>query len=221
MKNWIKGYLTFASLQYRLLVYLVLPLVITGATVFLRYTIGGMGIFFPVVMMVGIEAMADFFLFGGLASKESCGIEYLKTSHRGNALFCNTIWIDAVRRGIWMLLVSTTYMLIESAIAAQQGVAAIVSPLEMLVITLIGYTITELCITVARFFSLIQWYMLFMYAAEVVLVIVYLALYLNGLVAHGLTLGIAALAAVLSTVLSVRILLWRWKGSYYDEKPEK
>ena len=97
----IKCYLTFSTRLYRLIVFLLLPLLAVITAVLL----GGLAAIF---VLLPAEILADRLSFGGIAARGVGLPEYIKSSHRGlsvmrSALVCNLfrqlIYIVAVTAG--------------------------------------------------------------------------------------------------------------------------
>ncbi len=102
MRRMIKCYLTFSTRLYRLIVFLLLPLLAVITAVLL----GGLAAMF---VLLSAEILADRLSFGGIAARGVGLPEYIKSSHRGlsvmrSALVCNLfrqlIYIAAVRMAL-------------------------------------------------------------------------------------------------------------------------
>ena len=111
MKIWMKSYHVFLSqLWLRALMYLLYPLVmISGMCLaILIVKSQGAGIEMAYMMTGNLFIMAELFLgyfvFGGVASKDSNKLEYLKTSVKGMPVLKRGIIVDSLRRVLWIFL---------------------------------------------------------------------------------------------------------------------
>lgn len=216
MKQYIRSYHAFwpAKTWMKLCVYLFYPLVIIMGLYFLNDTLG----YYPVICMgfacgfvVTVEIILDYFVFGGIASKETNRLEYLKTSMRGMDLLKSSLITDAVRRFLSVAIIITGSYL---AIACKQQMDYQYTSLQLLVCIFSTYLLTEAGILFTRFF--INWW--------VNIAVIYI---LNSIaVTVGIfvsTWNIPIWAPVLLVLLGIgitstgrRLILKRMEESYYD-----
>lgn len=104
MNNKIKGYLTFMGLFQKIILFGIFPL---AAAVIAYFLSPGLN-FLTILMIIYalelvMELFFDFWLFGGVLSKEGGLPEFLKTSAKGKAFFLNGIVINMIRQFLWLV----------------------------------------------------------------------------------------------------------------------
>lgn len=111
MKKYMKCYHVFlAQWWMKALVYAVYPVVMiagmclaivivrdVGATIELVYSLTGN-------LFIMAELFFGYFIFGGVASKDSNKLEYLKTSVKGMSVLKGAVIVDALRRVLWIFV---------------------------------------------------------------------------------------------------------------------
>lgn len=108
MKVYIKSYHVFLSQAWlRWCVYLVYPLLLF--LLVLKVTelpkLAEVGAVLGIVLLVNIESFLDYFKFGGIASKDTNKLEYIKTSVKGLPILRNALLADEFRRFVSIVLV--------------------------------------------------------------------------------------------------------------------
>lgn len=99
----IKSYLLFTSIPYRIVVMALFPLLLY----ILTYTskAPGIGNIVKISLFVAVEVFADFWVFGGICSKDFKGMEYMKSSVKGRQVLKDALVTDVVRKLIWLAAV--------------------------------------------------------------------------------------------------------------------
>lgn len=109
----IKSYLVFTSLFYKLIMFLLMPVAVAGLFLWLKIAMGGIGVTGDVWMaslmlsfLSMLEVVSDNWLFGGIQTRNSMKMDYLRTSGRGMGILRNALSVDMGRRflsAIWIL----------------------------------------------------------------------------------------------------------------------
>lgn len=216
MRRYIRSYHAFWPVKtwMKLCVYLLYPLVIITALWFLSHKLG----YYPVICMgfacsfvVMVEIILDYFVFGGIASKETNRLEYLKTSVKGINLLKSSLITDAVRRFLSIAIVIIGSYL---AIACRQQMDYQYTLLQLLVCIFSTYLLTEAGLLFTRFF--INWWV----NMAVIYILNNIAVTIGIFVS---TWNIPIWALVLLVLLGMgitltgrRLILKRMEESYYD-----
>ena len=211
----IKSYLVFTSFWYRILVFGVLPVLLIGLQ-FLPIgewaTLRNIG---TVMVLIMIEAVADYWYLGGIQDKDVEKIDYLKTSPRGMDIMRNALRFDLVRRLLAAAAVLGVSELVgwggrERNVLGGAGV--------WLLLTLICYTLSVTATLIARFNSYLWINYLTGYVGMIIALIFYfiLCVWTAREVMIILTVVFLALAVGIS-FLAVRVAMKKVEGSYYDK----
>lgn len=109
MRNCIKSYHVFLSSRlFQIMLYaLYLPIMMFMVLVLLCASLGfgygiGMGYQLSVNLLFAGEAFWGYWIFGGVAAKDTNKLEYLKTSVKGMPVLKTAIIVDTIRRVIWV-----------------------------------------------------------------------------------------------------------------------
>lgn len=98
MKKRIKSYLVFTSFLYKIAVFLLIPVLITGISLYTETRAGLTGVFLAAVLLPAAEVLSDYWLFGGLQTNDPVKMDYLKTSCRGMWVMGNALSMDLIRK---------------------------------------------------------------------------------------------------------------------------
>lgn len=113
MRTWMKCYHVFLSQWWlKALVYILYPVVMIGgmclAILIVKSQGAGITLAYNLTgnLFIMAELFLGYFIFGGVAAKDSNKLEYLKTSVRGMSVLKRGIIVDALRRalGIYLML---------------------------------------------------------------------------------------------------------------------
>jgi hypothetical protein len=239
MKEAIKGYHLFLPKSWmKWCLYIVYPLVIIGAD----YLMCRVSIFFAVLCVglsgcgiVGVEYMLDAFVFGGIASKETNRLEYLKTSVRGIPLLRKALITDGVRRFCSVSLIvvvgfaAVTLSLREmqdfygiyvtEEVTEMETEAADILPLQIVAYILVIYCIVELGLIILRFFINIYVSLLGSYIGVILAMTAGLTYSMWSVkLWHLLLLAVLGFGIAW---LGRKIIMKKARDSYYDESMEK
>lgn len=136
----------------KLCVYLLYPLIIIGGFYLLSHklmyrTIICMG--FVCGLVTAVEIYMDYFIFGGIASKETNRLEYLKTSARGIPLLKSSLITDGVRRFFsTAIILAGSYLAVRCGCQTDGGYAS----LQLFMCILSTYLFAEAGLWITRFF---------------------------------------------------------------------
>jgi len=171
MKQKLKCYFAFTTRLYCVLFLLVFPVLIIAANVFViwmtgRHPVSGFSLTSSFFL---IEIVGNYFLLGGIASRRTEKLSYLKSSVRGEWLLKNVMAADMIRRFLYFLLellcVSVIMEILPSnGNAADSGYGSGMPILLGLLFS--GYFYGTLGIMIARFFDTFRaalgiWYLSF------------------------------------------------------------
>lgn len=209
MRQFVKSYHVFVPQMWsKLFVYLAYPVFL----VWLSCALSGWGIPAQACLMIAginvatVEIIWDSMVFGGIASKDTNKLEYLKTSVRGMKVLRYSIIADAVRR-----VLSTSVIL--------GAVYAIVKP-EMDAVKLFGCIFAtlgcaELSLLITRSFTMLVVMLVVLSVVATVSTYVMGHIYADGL---GWSCLLALVFYVLVAMIGRVIIMKKAKGSYYDER---
>lgn len=216
MKQYIRSYHAFwpAKTWMRLCVYLLYPLIVVAGL----YLLSHKWMYYPVVCMgfaggfvISVEVILDYFVFGGIASKETNRLEYLKTSVKGILLLKSSLMTDAVRRFLsTFLIIAGSY----SIVAWGQPADDRYTPLQAFLFILVTYLLTETVLLVTRFFT-----NLWMNIAAVCILSNAVIVFGIFVFAGNIRIWAAVLLALVGigeTIMDRRLILKRVEESYYD-----
>lgn len=209
MKKIIKSYLVFTSFVYRIVVFLVVPVLSMCAGVYTVSRFGEMGEFgvMPAaVLLAAAEIISDNWLFSGLQAKEAEKMDFLKTSGFGMEMMQNALILDLLRKFLTALVVITACYLLK-------GMPG--NPLRMV---LISYDVTVLGTFICRYWGSMWINVCFGQAATVLIPVCLLCMSQpdSGEPGHGLSL-LFLILGILISVLAVTKAMRKVKGGYYDK----
>lgn len=144
MRELIKCYHIFMPRMWeKLLLYLIYPIVLIGVGCKMERFMPPFGIIFTCELIVPIELILDFLIFGGISSKDTNKLEYLKTSVKGMTVLKKSIIVDAVRRAV-----AVTMILIVVCVKNKTELSAA----QVSMCVLISFLLIELLLQVTRHF---------------------------------------------------------------------
>lgn len=212
MKNKFQSYLAFLPGAYRLVMFLLLPLLtFTIPVVLQRGTFLAIS-YVAAMLLASAEIIMDFWAFGGIAMKNGLQLEYLKTSKRGMPMVQGALYTGFIRIFLEAVAVFTVCGLIFGGI---NGFAFLSDGKlwSYLCILLAEYVCVVLAQLISRFFDGLWIYLLSAYVVSGML----LGACFLGKYHYAVTLPVLVLAVGLVSVISVRIIMRRVRGSYYDK----
>lgn len=216
MKHKIRSYLVFTSLWYKIIMFVVLPLVLLGIQVFSTIVFRGTAIPVFVMILIMVEIMADYWFLGGIQEKGSEKIDYLKTSPRGMEVMKSALFIDLVRRFLFHTGIFGLARMITLILESSDRVGELIGFGELLLVIFLSYTLSVLGIFISRFTSYLWVNLLCGYIGAIAGLVILLVC---TSIPAPLVLPNAALVVLGGgiSVLIVKIAMLKVEGSYYDK----
>lgn len=214
----MKTYLTFTSRLYRWLVLIIVPGIAIGMNLVWSIKINGLNLIISCLLFVGIEIFADFYLFGGLSSKDGMGMRYLQTSVKGKQMLRTAIQTDLLVK-IFPVAVITIISMIQLPYADSDAIVLPSSGLWSMEFTFLNIGLAAVC---AIYFG--TWIGRYFNGYGMVLFISYAAILLFLLLLAIPILHIKAFIYTIFLLAGVAILFWinastimrKWDASYLD-----
>ena len=158
--------------------------------------------------IVSVEIFCDYFIFGGIATKETNKLEYLKTSVKGITLLTKALITDGMRHLLSIaIIVGFGSLLLATAL----------SSIDCILIIIFVFGLVEAGLIVTRHFStlLIQYITLsvitFFLPASITLLLQKPITF---------TIWLPLLLAIVISFLGRWLILKKARNSYYDNRPE-
>lgn len=210
MKERMKSYLVFSGFGYKLLVFMIVPvlLILLGTLVSILFDFPGY--LLAIYLLPAIEIALDAFVFEGISSKAMIHLEYLKTSKRGITLMKNALQGGMIRILVTnAIILAANYLLYHGRCGDIWNVKRFVTLLWFMVFM---YVIIMGMIVIARCFASTQ-VNCYLGAASIILEL-FSVILMKNLMASFVALLIVA---VMISIFSVKIVEKRIKESYYDK----
>lgn len=212
MKKMLKSYLIFAPMLYRLILFLVIPVLLIALQVWLVpadaiYTTA----YLVLLVLLSAEIMMDRWAFGGIAAKSVRQPEYLKSSRQGMKIMKYALVVDIVRQFAESLAVVVICAALCVLFGGTFGVKEAAGSLALL---FSGSALISVTHTIVRFLDIP---MINMWAAWVAGMI-FSGIYLIAFNHSSWMLPVSAVLALVCAVLGVKVILKRLEESYYDER---
>ncbi len=217
IKHTIRSYLVFTPFWYRVILFVILPVVLLGLQAVVAVKTGGiwtlMPLFVPVLVLV--EVMADTWFLGGIQEKSSEKIDYLKTSSRGMGVMRSVLVLDQVRRICFFVLLFGLSQAINLLTGDHAG-AELLKLRTLMLAVLLTYDLSVLGIFLCRFASLLWLNLLCAYIGAIAGIVIFLAGTAIPAAVVPLCIALTVMGAGFS-VLAVKIPMLKVEGSYYDK----
>lgn len=217
MKHKIKSYLVFTSHWYKIIMFIVMPVVLLGIQVFVATmfpVLRDICILLFVMILVLVETIADYGFLGGIQEKGSEKIDYLKTSPRGMEVMRSALVMDLVRRflsNVGIFGLSCLIILIFGPSDEKIGMLGM-----LLFVIFLTYDLSVLGIFISRFTSYLWVNLLCGYIGAVAGFVIVLAGAGGFIPIVLIEIALVVLGVGLS-VLTVKIAMLKVEGSYYDK----
>ena len=217
MKQYIRSYRMFLPGNYlwvKLLLYIIYPVITIWIT---RHFLpsGALACLVIAPIIMTIEIMFDYFFFGGIASKDTSRLEYLKTSCKGMQYLKKGLIMDAVRRlGSMAVIELGIYFMIGEKTRKEDGV----SILQALFFLFSAFLIVELALCITRIFTDI-WVSVLVYCLAGMLwmgIIMEIQWYAFMEIAKVFLILALVVAGVSVVWFNIRMIMKRAERSYYD-----
>lgn len=211
-KAW-KSYKVFASFEHRLMVLLIIPLAIFGVMELLIRKFGVPSILIQTAVLSLIlmyEMLNDYWMFGGICSREGGRMECLKLSLRGNKVLELAVIFDLVRRWLYLMIFGLVcYM--------HTGIW------QIFVVVQIAYIAIILTLNISRYLMVFLLQLMVTGIGIAIYNILVMGLFMvedfwKGTITFqiGIAAGIFIVCVVLG-LLTVVHIRYRWKESYYEK----
>lgn len=144
MRELIKCYHVFIpSIWEKFLFYLIYPAALIWFGCKMEGIMSPMGVIFTCELIVPIELILDSFIFGGISSKDTNKLEYLKTSVKGMTVLKKGVIADAVRRTLAVTMIPAAIYVKNSTV---------LSPAQIAMCAMVSFLLIELVLQVTRRF---------------------------------------------------------------------
>lgn len=234
MKKEIKCYIIFTTRAYRLILFVLMPLVVIGIQLGLsvmcrhldkwRGDIEGIVYVADLAMAVAslfimcTEILADNWVFGGVAAKSGGSPEYTKSSPRGRQAMQGALRIDSIRQ----ILESMLLLILGRScwVVAADGFLELFAPKKLAFMVAVMFCE---CFAVAAALWVARRYDNFnvnMSIAGITYFVSMWLLILCGMYSYVMC-AVMVLLYVPASVLSQRMTMKRVEESYYDQNPEE
>ena len=209
----VRSYLLFTPLLYRILMLLIMPVAVLIFAIFFCVD-AILATILSAMILCCVEIIADYWVFGGICTKEFPGLEFLKSSVRGRKIFRSAVTGDCVRKLIWslVLVAGPTILMILSGDREYAGIGPVMQPIASLASGLLAYSTIQLFQFIARHLINFALSMLVAYVSATgdLLAVAAVAWSPVGMLLIGVVFSI------LLTVFTIWDLNRRMEGSYYD-----
>lgn len=98
MKKRVKSYLVFTSFVYRIVMYVVMPVVLLGISLWIGSHLGEICLILVALLLILVEVVSDSWVFAGIQARDPERIDYLKSSGQGMRVMQNALSMDLVRK---------------------------------------------------------------------------------------------------------------------------
>lgn len=212
MKNVIRSYLVFTTGLYRIVTFLLVPLLAIVLQWFVKpQSFFGVA-FINAVVLISAEVLLDYWVFGGIAVKNVRQMEYLKTSGKGRGVMRMALIVDMARQllvSVVLFAVGIAFYLCRGGMTSWES-GGLVEGIDTL---LLQYVLMITGIMIARHFDGV---MVNMLIAMTAFVFLSAALFLIAVNAYVMLLVSLVLAAV-SATFGVWKVMKRIEEGYYDQ----
>lgn len=201
----IKSYLVFTSLPYRLLVFLLLPILVIG----IQMLMGKELLFVAMILMFYVEVISDRFVFGGIAARNVGFPEYIKASCSGRKVLTRALAGNIIRQ----FVESAAVLFVSTGILQLNTGEKLIGKtfLQCFIVLFWGELIIISITTAARFFEASQAILILTFLGILGFVPIEIIMLAPSIVL--IPLGGLVVAA---GMVSIRMIEKRMEESYYD-----
>ena len=210
----VRSYLLFTPLLYRILMLLIMPVAVLIFAIFFCVD-AILATILSAMILCCVEIIADYWVFGGICTKEFPGLEFLKSSVRGRKIFRSAVTGDCVRKLIWclVLVAGPAVMMVLFGDSEDAGIGSAMQIVASLASGLLAYSTIQLFQFIARHLINFALSMLMAYVSATAGTLLAVAAVVWSPV--GMLL-IGVVFSILLTVFTIWDLNRRMEGSYYD-----
>jgi hypothetical protein len=208
MGKMIKTYRVFTKPLYRVLMLLVVPLALVALGVLLGEAIAA-------VAYIMIDVIADYWVFGGICSKYSEKLDYIKSSQRGDEFLKKGMRLDRARSFLELAVIFAMTAAIRVAAGTPYGFSD--GFLMDATAALTAYTTATLAYNASRYVETLQLLLVVAYAGAILGLLLCIGCYFLAVQVPILILVLLlAVAAVLVSFFTEKHMMYRLKKSYWD-----
>ena len=210
----VRSYLLFTPLLYRILMLLIMPVAVLIFAIFFCVD-AILATILSAMILCCVEIIADYWVFGGICTKEFPGLEFLKSSVRGRKIFRSAVTGDCVRKLIWslVLVAGPAVMMVLFGDSEDAGIGSAMQIVASLASGLLAYSTIQLFQFIARHLINFALSMLMAYVSATAGTLLAVAAVVWSPV--GMLL-IGVVFSILLTAFTIWDLNRRMEGSYYD-----
>lgn len=206
MKQYMKSYsMFFPNKIFEVLFNILFPVVTLLLVFFLRVFNNMNACIIETLLIISVESLIDFYIFGGIAKRDSCRNEYLKTSVRYTIVMKKAFIVDAIRR-----LITITVITFLSSIILQISLDITI----FLLLSAYFFIAVSLCIL--RFIEDFTIEILINSAVCIIYIIFFCAVLEYNLIR--ISNIIMSVLSVYIATMHIKFLNLRIKEEYYDSK---
>lgn len=212
MRRKIRSYLTLTPFLYRLLLFVIIPVGIFLLQQFLYIVDFTFSVFLICLLMTSAEIMCDYWVFGGMTTRDGTKIEYLKSSSSGIMFVKDALYVNMARQ----MLESVVIVILSAVIyqGLQRGDALTPERVWVCItLMLLEYVVVVTLLTIGRFFD--GWTVNMELGAIGVLLMLGGVKIIQRFVYFMFVL--LMILAVLVSIVSARTVVKKVRESYYDK----
>ncbi|MCM1193754.1 MAG: hypothetical protein NC123_17995 [Butyrivibrio sp.] len=217
MKQKIRSYLVFTSRWYKIIMFIILPLLLPGFQIISSLVFQGTAIPFIVMALILVETLADNWFLGGIQEKGSEKIDYLKTSPRGMEIMRSVLIMDLVRRLVYHAVILGVSWLLTKSFGTSAEAGKLTGLGTLLLALGLSYTLSVVGIFIARFASYIWVNLICGYIGCIAGLVILLVCTSTTFVPVALPDIALAVLGIGISFLMVKIAMLKVEGSYYDK----
>lgn len=212
MKDRIRSFMVFTTPEYRVLAFVIAPVIgiVFGHLVAAFFGIPGYVV--TGFLLIPLELILDYLIFGGICAKEVTHLEYLKGSTKGEVIIKRALIGGMIRMLLTMGLIFIGNQISFQILYPEQKLEmnAVVMLATLL---LLSYAVMMAGVMIGRFFDSLQVYYVLSLVAMAAegLMFIFLSEYRMPAILTAVVLVVGL------TTLSVKIALKHVKESYYDK----
>lgn len=214
MKECIKSYHVFLSpFWLKCVMYVIYPVLLTlGTWGLIELTnMPAFSLVYCIGLLMTAEVFLDFFVFGGVAAKDTNKLEYLKTSVKGLSALRKALLVDEARRLISVVLIISISLMLSGA---QMQIVSILAGMLLAII------FTEIGLFVIRKTTQMTVLITVLFVGEMVAmaIVTMTIMYMN--ISAWVLIPLVIMVGVL-VVGNIKMVMKKARDSYYDDRNQK
>lgn len=213
----IKNYWVFTNWQYKLVMWLVFPLVTLGLNISGYFSDNVFLIVFPITMCFlifpVIDVMSDYWLLPGFYARGNNSLEFLQSTTKFKSMIRDVVFIDIVRRALLYLV--TFFVLY--ALFVNKDAQAQVFIEKYIYVPLVSIVVSQTAVFVSRFFRVLNQ----VFACAMLTMVanaVNISSASHSLIPLSMWIGLILVALAVAVIaLTIGFSLKKVRDSYYDK----